>query len=61
MWCRVFWCSKKFDVAKKNVQVNLWSLDASQKPVFARYNMPLGSEPEANEFAELARSLLPKD
>ena len=50
----------KFDVTKKAVQVNLLSADASGKPVFARYNMPLGSEAQATEFAALANSLTPK-
>ena len=49
----------KFDVTKKAVQVNLWSLDAAGKAVFARYNMPLGSETAAGDFAALARSLCP--
>ena len=50
----------KFEVlGKKAVQVNLLSADASGKAVFARYNMPLGSEAEATEFATLAMSLRP--
>ena len=50
----------KFEVlGKKAVQVNLLSADASGKAVFARYNMPLGSEAAAAEFATLAMSLRP--
>ena len=51
----------KFEVlGKKAVQVNLMSADASGKPIFARYNLPLGGEAEANAFASLANSLCPK-
>ena len=49
----------KFEVNKKSVQVNLWSADAAGKPVYARYNLPLGSEPAAEAFATTARSCVP--
>eukprot|EP00967_Tisochrysis_lutea_P086371 scaffold121694_cov28-Tisochrysis_lutea.AAC.2 len=47
--------STKFDVVKKAVLTNLWSNNASGQPTFSRYNIPLGSEEMATEFAELAR------
>ena len=49
----------KFDVNKRMVQVNLHSADASGNPVYARYNMPLLSDAQATEFAELCRKSLP--
>ena len=50
----------KFDVTKKAVQVNLHSTDAAGTPIYARYNMPLGSEAAANEFAALAKGCAPQ-
>ena len=49
----------KFEVTKKAVQVNLWSTDAAGNAVYARYNLPLGSEPAAEAFANTARACLP--
>ena len=41
----------KADVTRKSVQANLWSTDAAGSAVFARYNIPLGSEEVAAKFA----------
>jgi hypothetical protein len=43
-----------FQVAKKSVLTNLWSNNASGQPTYSRYNIPLGSEDKAAEFAAIA-------
>ena len=49
----------KFEVARKAVQTNLWSANASGNAIYARYNMPFGSEEAADAFAVTARGCLP--
>jgi len=47
-------------VTKKSVQTNLWSSDASGKPVFARYNIPFPTDVQAKEFVAKALECRPK-
>ena len=49
----------KFDVNGKSVQVNLMSVDAAKNPVYARYNLPLGSDAKAGEFVAIANQCKP--
>ena len=49
----------KFDVTKRSIQTNLVSRDAAGTTIYARYNVQLESEAQANEVAELFRSSLP--
>ena len=49
----------KFDVTKNSIQTFLASRDAAGNAIFARYNMKLDSEAQANELAQQCRSCVP--